>query len=51
MKLRSCLTLFLAASEGKSEFERALDKYFDGEQDEKTLLISTARAPHVAQPD
>ena len=51
IKLRSCLTLFLAASEGKSEFERALDKYFDGEQDEKTLLISTARAPHVAQPD
>ena len=51
MKLRSCLTLFLAASEGNKEFEQALDKYFDGEHDEKTLLISTARAPHEAQPD
>jgi uncharacterized protein (DUF1810 family) len=37
MKLRSCVTLFASAS-GEPVFEQILEKYFDGEHDEKTLL-------------
>lgn len=37
MKLRSCLTLFFAASGGESLFEEALEKYFDGVPDMRTL--------------
>lgn len=37
LKLRSCLTLFLAASGGDQVFEDVLDKYFDGVPDLKTL--------------
>jgi uncharacterized protein (DUF1810 family) len=35
--LRSSLTLFLAASGGEQVFEDALDKYFDGVPDLRTL--------------
>ena len=37
LKLRSSLTLFLAASGGENIFEDALDKYFDGVPDLRTL--------------
>ncbi|MEO9903492.1 DUF1810 domain-containing protein [Nisaea sp.] len=42
MKFRSCLTLFEAAAEneGDSElFGRALDIFYDGERDERTLSL------------
>lgn len=38
MKLRSCLTLFEAAS-GDPLFGRALDGFFSGERDERTLAL------------
>lgn len=38
MKLRSSMTLFLLAT-GDSIFDRVLQKFFDGEQDELTLDI------------
>ena len=37
LKLRSCLTLFFAVSGGENVFEDALDKYFDGVPDLRTL--------------
>ena len=37
LKLRSSLTLFFAASGGEKVFEDALDKYFDGVPDLRTL--------------
>ena len=37
LKLRSCLTLFFAVSGGQKLFEDALEKYFDGVPDLKTL--------------
>lgn len=36
LKLRSCATLFAAVS-NEDVFEQVLQKYFDGERDEKTL--------------
>jgi uncharacterized protein (DUF1810 family) len=39
LKLRSSLTLFLAASGGEQVFEDALDKYFDGVPDLRTLTV------------
>lgn len=44
MKFRSCLTLFEAAAEEAADrdlFKRALDRFYDGERDQKTQeLIS-----------
>ncbi|MGZ3276015.1 MAG: DUF1810 domain-containing protein [Caulobacteraceae bacterium] len=39
LKFRSSLTLFLlaAASEAKAPFQRALDRYFDGQGDPQTI--------------
>jgi uncharacterized protein (DUF1810 family) len=37
LKFHSSLTLFAAVSDAGSPFHRALDRYFDGAQDEKTL--------------
>ncbi|MEQ1912699.1 MAG: DUF1810 family protein, partial [Vicinamibacterales bacterium] len=37
MKLRSCATLFAYVSPSGSVFERLLERYFDGESDDKTL--------------
>lgn len=37
VKLRSCLTLFFAASGGDEVFEEALERYFDGVPDLRTL--------------
>lgn len=39
MKLRSSLTLFARAAPGGTLFRRALDLYFDGEPDPRTLEI------------
>jgi uncharacterized protein (DUF1810 family) len=39
VKLRSCLTLFAQASEGEALFERALQTYYHGEHDERTLEL------------
>ena len=39
LKLRSCMTLFEAADPGNGLFSMVLDKYFNGERDQKTLDI------------
>ena len=39
MKLKSCATLFACVSLTGSVFERLLDKYFQGEHDNKTLRL------------
>ncbi len=39
MKLRSCATLFARVSPKGSLFEQLLDKYFQGERDDKTLRL------------
>jgi len=39
MKLRSCMTLFAAINGTNPVFQQVLDKYFDGQADEKTLAI------------
>ncbi len=46
MKLRSCATLFAAASPAGSVFHRLLDRFFQGEPDHKTLrLLERAAGP------
>ena len=45
MKLRSSATLFAAITSSGSVFERVLDKYFNGERDQRTLQLMTA-GPH-----
>jgi uncharacterized protein (DUF1810 family) len=39
LKFRSCMTLFSAVADTPSVFQRALDKYFAGESDARTLEI------------
>jgi uncharacterized protein (DUF1810 family) len=39
MKLKSCATLFARVSPAGSVFDRLLDKYFQGERDDKTLRL------------
>jgi uncharacterized protein (DUF1810 family)/gamma-glutamylcyclotransferase (GGCT)/AIG2-like uncharacterized protein YtfP len=39
LKLQSCATLFAAVSPSGSVFEQLLEKYFDGERDDKTLYL------------
>lgn len=39
MKLRSSATLFAAVSPPGSVFEQVLDKFYQGERDEKTLRL------------
>ena len=39
LKLRSCMTLFLAADPDCGTFQAVLDKFFGGKPDEKTLRI------------
>lgn len=41
-KFRSCLTLFLSVDPGNAVFREALDKYFAGVQDERTLALLRA---------
>lgn len=40
MKLRSCATLFASVSPAGSVYHRLLDKYFQGETDNKTLQLT-----------
>ena len=43
MKFRSCLTLFLAADPSNAALRTALDKFYGGAEDERTLaLLATA---------
>jgi uncharacterized protein (DUF1810 family) len=39
LKLRSCATLFACVSPPGSVFERLLEKYYQGQRDEKTLQL------------
>jgi uncharacterized protein (DUF1810 family) len=39
LKFRSSMTLFDVLNPGTSPFSRALDKYFDGEPDRRTLSL------------
>jgi len=40
MKLRSCMTLFsIVENEEKNIFEKALEKYFQGNRDEATIVL------------
>ena len=39
MKLRSSMTLFSAAAPEQEVFQKVLDKYFGGKQDERTLQL------------
>ena len=39
MKLRSCMTLFNAVDNGDELFQKVLDKYYNGQPDEKTLAM------------
>lgn len=39
MKLRSCMTLFLHATDDNAVFRAVLDKYFGGEEDPRTLEL------------
>jgi uncharacterized protein (DUF1810 family) len=41
-KFRSCLTLFLSVDPQNAVFREALDKYFAGVQDEKTVALLRA---------
>lgn len=48
MKLRSSATLFAEVSPAGSVFERLLEKYFDGERDQRTLqLVTGVSEPRV----
>jgi uncharacterized protein (DUF1810 family) len=38
-KFRSCLTLFLAADPGNAALRTALDKFYAGERDQRTLAL------------
>ncbi len=39
LKLRSSMTLFAQVAEPDSVFQRVLDKYFDGQQDRRTIEL------------
>lgn len=39
LKLRSSMTLFAQVDHGNSVFEQVLEKFFNGAQDEKTLVL------------
>jgi uncharacterized protein (DUF1810 family) len=39
LKLKSSMTLFAGVAEGQSVFSRVLEKYYQGKQDERTLVI------------
>ncbi|MGB8706110.1 MAG: DUF1810 domain-containing protein [Gillisia sp.] len=39
MKLRSSMTLFASVSENDPVFKKVLEKFFDGEKDQKTLSL------------
>lgn len=45
MKFRSCLTLFAEAAGPDSLFARALDQFFDGQRDPRTLELLASSRP------
>ena len=47
LKLRSSMTLFMAADPGNDIYQKILDKFFDGRPDEKTLEILQTKNPCV----
>ena len=50
MKLKSSMTLFAHVSPEGAAFEQVLDKYFDGQRDQKTLEFErqlTGKAPFI----
>ena len=49
LKVRSCATLFACVSPEGSVFEQLLDKYYQGERDNKTLqLLAESGFPGVS---
>ena len=44
VKLKSCMTLFAQVSEKGSVFHKVLEKFFNGEQDNKTLSMLKTRS-------
>jgi len=40
LKMRSCATLFASISPPGSVFDRVLEKYFEGQRDDKTLRLT-----------
>ncbi|MDQ0654129.1 DUF1810 domain-containing protein [Pseudomonas cedrina] len=42
LKFRSCLTLFMSVQNESTVYQTALDQFFDGEPDRKTLLLLEA---------
>ena len=49
LKLRSCATLFAAASPTGSVFARLLDRYYAGVPDERTLVLLRERGEMIAE--
>ena len=43
LKLKSCMTLFAAADPHNEIFQKVLQKYFNGEKDQKTLWLLKQR--------
>ncbi len=43
LKLKSSMTLFASAADAESVFNSVLDKYFDGERDDRTLELLATR--------
>ncbi|AHL34639.1 calpastatin [Pseudomonas brassicacearum] len=39
LKFRSCLTLFMRAQTGSALYQQALDQFYSGEPDRRTLLL------------
>lgn len=39
LKFRSCLTLFMCAQTGSALYQQALDQFYSGEPDRRTLLL------------
>ncbi len=45
LKLKSSMTLFASVTDVQTVFVRVLDKYFDGERDQRTLDLLGSRTP------
>ena len=49
LKLRSSATLFSASTDAGSVFERLLEKYFDGQRDQRTLQLVAGDSTPTAE--
>ena len=45
LKLKSSMTLFASLADAETVFTRVLGKYFDGEQDQRTLYLLESPSP------